>query len=175
MECLRACCAWWWGHPVCCSTSGVSIALVALTAYAAFLTIVRFAYPPEVARSLVLAVELAAVVFGLVVMVYTGLLLQGTGGVAFWNSPLLPALLLLSSASSGAALVLVGAFCLRWSLVEAGVHRTPVLEEVLATAAPFLGEAGGRVLGIELLAFDGATYGFGGHDITKTARMVETA
>lgn len=47
-------------------------------------------------------------VFGLVVMVYTGLLLQGTGGVAFWNSPLLPALLLLSSASSGAALVLVG-------------------------------------------------------------------
>ncbi|MEG1435541.1 NrfD/PsrC family molybdoenzyme membrane anchor subunit [Gordonibacter sp.] len=255
-----------------------AFALVVLAACAAFLTIVRFVYLPEVARSLVFAVEIAAVVFGLVVMVYTGLLLQGTGGVAFWNSPLLPVLFLLSSASSGAALVfaaaffveadgramhvlrlltrvdavvigcealcalvfvllanasdhlgvveslrtlfqgeaslawwagfalcglvaplaielalprsssgqraglalaavlvLVGAFCLRWSLVEAGAHRAPVLEEVPATTAPFLNEAGSQVRGIDLFVLDGTTYDFDGHDITKTARMIETA
>lgn len=253
-----------------------AFALAVLALCAAFLVLARFVYVPEVDRSLVVIVEIVAVVFGLVVMVYTGLLLQGTGGVAFWKSPVLPVLFLLSSISSGmallfvvaffadwdgrtlrtlrllaridagiivcealcalvfvllantndhpgvmeslrilfqgeaslvwwvgfvlcgmtaplmielvlprssmaqraalafaAVLVLMGAFCLRWSLVEVGVHRNPVLEEVPTTAAPFLEGASAQMQNDELLSVASETRYDGAYNMTETVRMAE--
>lgn len=83
-----------------------ALALVALGACAVFLVTVRFLYAPAVPRGAVVAVEVAAVAFALVVVVYTGLLLQGIGGVALWRSPLVPVLFALSSASCGIAILL---------------------------------------------------------------------
>lgn len=87
-----------------------SYALAVLAALGAGLALVRFAYFPEVKRALVGAVEVAAIAVALVVMMYTGVLLQSVGGVALWVSPFIPALFVLSSASSGIALVLTASF-----------------------------------------------------------------
>lgn len=86
-----------------------SFALAVLAACGAFLTLVRFAYLPSVPRAAAVAVEAVAVAVGLVVMVYTGLLLQGLGAVALWRSPFVPVLFTLSSLSCGSALVLAAA------------------------------------------------------------------
>lgn len=51
-------------------------------------------------------VEAAVVVVAIVVMVYTGLLLQSLGAVPLWASPWLPALFVASSLSCGIALLL---------------------------------------------------------------------
>ncbi len=87
-----------------------SFALAALVACGAFLALVRFAYLPFAPRAAVVAVEAVAVAVGLVVVAYTGLLLQGLGAVALWRSPLIPALFALSSLSCGIAVVLAAAF-----------------------------------------------------------------
>ncbi|WP_080799148.1 NrfD/PsrC family molybdoenzyme membrane anchor subunit [Arabiibacter massiliensis] len=87
-----------------------AFALAALAACGAFLAAVRFAYLPDIPRAAVAAVEVLATVAGLAVMLYTGLLLQDVGGVAFWRTPFVPALFTLSSLSCGAALLLIAAF-----------------------------------------------------------------
>lgn len=87
-----------------------SFALAALVACGAFLALVRFAYLPFAPRAAVVAVEAVAVAVGLVVVVYTGLLLQGLGAVALWRSPFVPLLFALSSLSCGIAVVLAAAF-----------------------------------------------------------------
>lgn len=87
-----------------------SFALAALVACGAFLALVRFAYLPFAPRAAVVAVEAVAVAVGLVVVAYTGLLLQGLGAVALWRSPLIPVLFALSSLSCGIAVVLAAAF-----------------------------------------------------------------
>ena len=87
-----------------------SFALAVLAACGAFLTLVRLAYLPSVPRAAAVAVEAVAVAVGLVVMVYTGLLLQNTGAVALWSSPLVPVLFLLSSLSCGIATLLLAAY-----------------------------------------------------------------
>ena len=85
-------------------------ALAVLAACGTASTVVRFAYLPVVARFAVVAVEVLAIVAGFAVMLYTGLLLQDVGGVAFWRSPLVPALFVLSSLSCGVAVLLLVAF-----------------------------------------------------------------
>lgn len=87
-----------------------SYALAALGVLGAALVLVRFMYLSFVKRSVVVALEAIAVAVALVVMLYTGLLLQSVGGVAFWASPLVPALFVLSSASSGIALLFAVSF-----------------------------------------------------------------
>lgn len=84
-----------------------SFALAALIACAALLVVVRFAYIPALKRRVVTVAEVVAIVIGVIVMVYTGLLLQTLGGVAFWRSPLVPVLFVLSSLSCGIAVVLI--------------------------------------------------------------------
>ena len=91
--------------------------LVALVAVALVLAAVRFLYLPQVGRPVVAVLEVAAVVLGVVVMAYTGLLLQGLHGFALWRSLWLPALFALSSASSGAALLML---CAAWASEGAG-------------------------------------------------------
>lgn len=87
-----------------------SYALAVLASFGATLVLVRFMYLPFVKRPVVVALETIAIAVALVVMLYTGLLLQSVGGVAFWASPLVPALFVLSSASSGIALVFAASF-----------------------------------------------------------------
>ncbi len=82
-----------------------SYALAALALIGACLALVRFLYLPDVPRSAVVVLEGAGLVVGVAVMLYTGLLLQTIGGVAFWASPFVPVLFVLSSLSSGAALL----------------------------------------------------------------------
>ena len=55
-------------------------------------------------------IESLACVLSLGVMLYTGLLLESLGSVSAWNTPLVPILFLLSSASCGIAVALVCAF-----------------------------------------------------------------
>ncbi len=85
-------------------------ALAALALLGGFAVAVRFLYLPRVPRGMVVAVEGAACAVGFTVMLYTGLLLQSVQGVAFWASPFVPALFVLSSASSGVAVVLAVVF-----------------------------------------------------------------
>lgn len=87
-----------------------SYALAVLAVCGGFLALVRFAYLPWLPSVAVVAVEVIAVAVGLVVMTYTGLLLQGLGAVALWKSPLVPVLFVLSSLSCGIAVALVTAF-----------------------------------------------------------------
>lgn len=72
---------------------------------AGFLVAVRLMYLPEFPRALVRGVEVAALVDSFVVMAYTGVLLQSLNGIAFWSTPLLPALFVVSSLSCGVAVV----------------------------------------------------------------------
>lgn len=87
-------------------TVGV-FALVVLGVCGAVLAGARFLYAPLFDRRVVAGVEVVAVAAAFAVMVYTGLLLQGIGGVALWRSPLVPVLFVLSSASCGVAVLLV--------------------------------------------------------------------
>ena len=86
-----------------------AFALAALALLGGFLAAVRFLYVPAARRGAVAAAEAVAVVVGVVAMLYTGLLLQTMGGIAFWASPFVPLLFLLSSLSGGMALVLLAA------------------------------------------------------------------
>lgn len=90
-------------HPTGLTVGAFSLA--ALLVLAAALTLVRFLYLPDVPRAAVRVAEAVAVAVALVVMAYTGALLQGLAGVAFWRTPFLPALFVLSSLSCGAAAV----------------------------------------------------------------------
>lgn len=54
---------------------------------------------------LVRALQIAGIIVALFVMIYTGLLLQSMGTVSFWETPLVPVLFVLSSASTGIALI----------------------------------------------------------------------
>ena len=87
-----------------------AVALGLLIACAAFLTLVRFVFLPIIPGVLVVVIESLACVLSLGVMLYTGLLLESLGSVSAWNTPLVPILFLLSSASCGIAVALVCAF-----------------------------------------------------------------
>lgn len=90
------------------------------------------------------ALEVAAAVFAVAMMLYTGLYLACMEAVPLWNNPALPVLLALSSASSGVALVLAAVpFGRDWRLLRRwtdGLHRAHcvVLAAELAAAAAFL-------------------------------------
>lgn len=107
-----------------------SYALAALCALGAFAVLVRFVYLPDIKRAIVAAVEAAAVAVAVAVMLYTGLLLQTIGGVTFWASPLIPVLFVLSSLSSGAALVFAVAFFIEHDRVSEHMVRIVVFADI---------------------------------------------
>lgn len=82
-----------------------AFSLATLLALGTVLAAVRFLYLPDTPQCAVRVAEGLAIAVALVVMVYTGVLLQGLTGVAFWRTPLLPLLFALSSASCGVAVV----------------------------------------------------------------------
>ena len=97
-------------HPQPTMLSVGAYALAALMLLGGYAVAERFLYLPRVPRGAVAAAEGIACAAGLAVMLYTGLLLQSVQGVAFWASPFVPALFVLSSASSGVAVVLAATF-----------------------------------------------------------------
>lgn len=86
-------------------------ALVATLAMGAFLVATGRTFGLRASGRAKRAGEVVCTVLALVVMLYTGLYLQQLKAVAFWNTPLLPALFVLSSLSTGIVTVL-----LVWSL-----------------------------------------------------------
>lgn len=98
----------------------ISVLLVA----SALLAVVRVFYIPEVRRGFVIALELVALVAGIAVMSYTGLLVSGLTGVAFWNSLWLVPLFVASSLSGGIALVVIcSAFVVKDEVSRKMLHR----------------------------------------------------
>ncbi|MGV8083895.1 MAG: NrfD/PsrC family molybdoenzyme membrane anchor subunit [Coriobacteriia bacterium] len=90
--------------------SAVSVGAYAILLFsvcAFYLIAVRHFSLREYSAQLTIGVEAASVVFAIVVMVYTGVLLAGMRAVALWSSPLIPVLFVLSSLSTGIAVVLV--------------------------------------------------------------------
>lgn len=81
--------------------------LAALAVVGMVLAVAHFAYVPWLPASAIRVVKVVAVVLALAVMTYTGLLLMDMPGVAFWNSPLLVALFVLSALSCGFAVVML--------------------------------------------------------------------
>ncbi|MDR0515350.1 MAG: polysulfide reductase NrfD [Coriobacteriaceae bacterium] len=77
---------------------------------------------PRMPRLALHAVEAASAIVAGVVMLYTGLLLQSIAAVAFWATPFVPTLFVLSSVSSGIALV---------TLVQYLVGQAPLFPEPL--------------------------------------------
>lgn len=84
-------------------------ALAVLLALGAGLALVRFLYLPDIPQRAIRIAEAAAIPVSLAAMAYTGVLLQTLGGVAFWKTPLLPCLFVLSSLSCGTATVFAAA------------------------------------------------------------------
>lgn len=111
-----------------------SFALAALIACAALLVVVRFAYVPNLTRSVVTFIEIVAIVIGIVVMVYTGLLLQTLGGLAFWRSPLVPVLFVLSSLSCGCAVILIAGLFVDKDEVGARIVRALTRVDIVLIA-----------------------------------------
>jgi len=69
--------------------------------------VVRLRLAAHTPRALMVMLRWLTALCAFVVMLYTGVLLQGLSAVAFWVSPLLPLLFVLSSLSSGFAVVLL--------------------------------------------------------------------
>lgn len=114
-----------------------AFALTALVVVSAPLAAARFLYLPALGRRPVVVLEVLAVALGLVVMVYTGLLLQSLQGLGLWRSPWLPALFALSSASCGIALLLA---CCAWVGEDAALGRL-IRALVRVDGALIVGEA----------------------------------
>lgn len=134
-------------HPSATYLTVGSYALAAMVLLGAFLTAVRFAYLPFIARFVVRAAEALSMLAGVVVMLYTGLLLQDAAGVALWHSPLIPVLFVLSSLSCGAAILLIAAIFAepdgrldRMARMLARIDVVVIVLEVVA-AALFVGLA----------------------------------
>lgn len=124
-----------------------SFALLASLAVSGVLTAVHLMAPRPAPAPLRTALEAAAIVLSLALMVYTGLYMALMEAVPLWNNAALPVLLALSSASSGVAVVLLavpfvrdGALLAGWTEALRRVHRIVLALEAVALAA-FLGLA----------------------------------
>ena len=104
-----------------------AFALAGLVVLGAFLALVRFCSFPVISRSVVVVVEAMAMAFGVVVMVYTGMMLQSFGSVAFWDTPLVPVLFVLSSLSAGCAVTFIVGFAVEADTDIRALHIVRVL------------------------------------------------
>lgn len=86
-----------------------AFALAAALAVAAVFALAALLDGPRIPRVAAAALAIAGIAAGATVMVYTGVLLQGLASVLFWQTPLLPLLFALSSASCGIGCALFAA------------------------------------------------------------------
>lgn len=87
-------------------TFGV-FSLSALLLFSGCVLAARFLYMPRVSRFFVVGAEIGAVCAAIATILYTGFLLMTIGGVAFWETGLIPLLFAVSSLSAGTALILI--------------------------------------------------------------------
>lgn len=95
-------------HPTVSVMSVGAFSLAALFACASLAAIDAFFVLGPVVRRAACVAKALGLPLSLVVAAYTGLLLSEATGVHLWGSPLLPVLFFLSSASCGAAVLLLG-------------------------------------------------------------------
>lgn len=119
---------------------------------AALLAVADFALVRWMSRGARRVLEAAAAALACGVMLYTGLYMAWLEAVPLWNNAALPVLLALSSASSGAAVVMLAVpFGRDWRLLSGWVralrraHCAVLVLEALALAA-FFGDRGSRSL-----------------------------
>lgn len=124
--------------------------LTGMVLVAGFLAVVDIGYVPLVTSRIKVVAEIACALLAVAVMTYTGVYLQSTKAVAFWDTPLVPVLFVLSAVSSGiAATVIVAAFMRdswrldSWLLRLNGAHIAVLISEacvlVLYVAASLTG------------------------------------
>ena len=87
-----------------------SFALAALAVAGAALTAIRVCRVGFFSRRAATVLEIVTLALSATVMAYTGLLLAGLGTVPLWDTPLIPALFLLSSLSAGCAVLMCAAY-----------------------------------------------------------------
>ncbi len=98
--------------------------LTGMIAVAGFLTIANNLFVPWVAGRMKAAVEVVCALLAFAVMAYTGVYLQSIKAVAFWDTPFVPALFVLSAVSTGIAVVaIVAAFIRDAWCIEAELFR----------------------------------------------------
>jgi formate-dependent nitrite reductase membrane component NrfD len=116
--------------------------LALFLALTALQMLLRLRFAERVPKVVHIAVRWASALSALAVMLYVGLLLQDLRSVHFWNSPLLPAILVLSSLSGGVALLMLISFFrqadgvpLRLMAQLSGTHLPLIVCESLLLAA----------------------------------------
>ena len=98
--------------------------LAGMILVAGFLAVANNFYLPRVTARMKAVAEVSCAVLAVAVMTYTGVYLQSTKAVAFWDTPLVPVLFVLSATSSGIATVVIVAAFIRDSWrVDAGLVR----------------------------------------------------
>lgn len=129
-------------HPTYSAVAVGAWAILLFSLCAFYVIAVQHSSLREFSPKLTVGVEVAGVVFALVIMVYTGVLLAGMQSVALWASPFVPVLFILSSLSTGIALVLVCALFLEisprtWEMVRlvARIDAVVIAVEIVAFAA----------------------------------------
>lgn len=115
--------------------------LAGMVLVAGLLVVVDVGYVPLATSRMKAMAEIVCVLLAVAVMTYTGVYLQTTKAVAFWDTPLVPVLFVLSAVSAGiAATVIVAAFMRdSWQLDSwlsrlHGVHIAVLAVEACALA-----------------------------------------
>lgn len=99
-------------HPTFSMASIGAYVILLFLASTAYLMALQHLGLQELTHIVTQVVTWASVIFGVAVMTYTGLLLQSLSTVSFWASLLVPVLFVLSSLSSGMAILLLCGFVL---------------------------------------------------------------
>lgn len=125
--------------------------LAGLVIVSGFLAVVDNGYVPFVSSRVKAAAEVACAILSLAVMTYTGVYLESTKAVAFWDTPLVPMLFVASAMSIGMAAVSVIAAFMRDSwrielglLRLRGAHIAVLVSEMLLLAAFLVVSSSGR-------------------------------
>lgn len=125
--------------------------LAGMIVVSGFLAIGNNFYAPHVSARMKAVAEIACAILAVAVMTYTGVYLQSTKAVAFWDTPLVPVLFVLSAISSGVAIIVTVAAFMRDSWrIDFGLlrlhaaHIAVLVLETLALAAFMYVSATGR-------------------------------
>ncbi len=115
--------------------------LAGMVLIAGFLAVTNIYYIPLIASRVKVIAEIASALLAVAVMTYTGVYLQSVKAVAFWDTPLVPVLFVLSAMSAGVALTVIVAAFMRdswlldpWLLRLNGVHIVILVLEACVLA-----------------------------------------
>lgn len=98
------------------------VAFISLYFVAGILYVLPYVLKQKVASGLQRFMGLAAAVLGFLVSLYTGFLLSSATGIAFWNTPALPILFVVSGFSTGAALLMLYLVLIKGRFVSTVLH-----------------------------------------------------